>query len=72
MHNPYSLALRGAVFGLLGFFMVQIGLAASYLVVWYALHGNPAAVVFIFPAVAAFLIAYHAIHSTASAMRATS
>lgn len=72
MHrNSYSLALLGAVFGLLGFFMVQLALAASYLVVWYALAGNPAAVVFIFPAAAAFLVAFHAIRGTASAMRAT-
>ena len=48
MHgNGYSLALMGAVYGLLGFFMVQLALAACYLVVWYALAGNFAAVVFI-------------------------
>ncbi len=73
MHrNGYSLALMGAVYGLLGFFMVQLALAACYLVVWYALAGNFAAVVFIFPAAAAFFVAYHAIRGTASAMRATS
>lgn len=73
MHSHgYGLALRGAVLGLLGFFMVQLGSAACYLVVWYALAGNFAAVVFIFPAAAAFLVAFHAISGAASAMRATS
>ncbi len=71
MQNPYSLALMAAVLGLIGFFMVQIGFAASYLVVWYALAGNVAAVAFIFPAAAAFFIAVLAIRGTASAMRAT-
>ncbi len=73
MHsNSYGLALRGAVYGLLGFFMVQLGAAASYLVVWYALAGSFAAVAFIFPAIASFIVAFHAIRATASAMRATS
>lgn len=73
MHsNGYSLALMGAVFGLLGFFMVQLALGACYLVVWYALAGNFAAVAFIFPAAAAFVVAFHAIRGAASAMRATS
>ncbi len=62
----------GATFGVLGFFMVQLGTAACYLVIWYALAGNFAAVAFIFPAAAAFLVAYHAIRGAASAMRATS
>jgi hypothetical protein len=70
VYNSSSLALYAAGYGVLGFFMVQIGWIATFLTGRYAFEGSAAAVLFILPAAASFWLASRAIGGLASALRA--
>jgi hypothetical protein len=65
MHSPIGLALRTAVFALIGFMMAQLAVAAGLLVISHSIEGEIASLLLIIPAVAAGFLTYYCMRETA-------
>jgi len=70
VYSPLGLALRTAVFGLIGFQLAQLAVAASLLLVWHSVGGEFASLLFIIPAGGAGFLAFYCMRETAAGLRA--
>ena len=69
MNSSIGLALRTAVFALIGFQLSQLAVAAGLLTIFHSLNGELAALMLILPAAAAGALAYYCLRETAVGLR---
>ena len=69
MLSPIRLALRTAVFAMIGFELSQLAVAAGLLLVWNTADGDLASLLLILPAVAAGFLSFYCLRETASGLK---
>ncbi len=69
MHSSIGLALRTAVFALIGFYLAQLAVAAGLLVIARSIDGELAGLLLILPAVAAGVLTVYCLRETAYGLK---